>query len=92
MKVSPISLLVFSIIAIMLSRFKHTFAELKQGILNMDENMLDYEKASKLMEYVPTKEEIDLISECPEERYTLNSKVLIIFMLLMLEQIKLRKG
>ncbi len=52
----------------MLSRFRHTFAELRQAILEMDESILDYEKASKLMEYVPTKEEIDLIGECPEDR------------------------
>jgi len=54
--------------AIMLSRFKCTYADIKKAILSMDESILDYEKVVKLMEYIPTKEEIDLIMDYPEDK------------------------
>ncbi len=57
-------------VAIMLSRFKASFEDIHKAILTLDESVLDYEKVLKLMEFVPTKEEIDQIVDYPEEKYT----------------------
>eukprot|EP01099_Mayorella_cantabrigiensis_P001979 TRINITY_DN1859_c0_g1_i3.p1 TRINITY_DN1859_c0_g1~~TRINITY_DN1859_c0_g1_i3.p1 ORF type:complete len:666 (-),score=201.40 TRINITY_DN1859_c0_g1_i3:108-2000(-) len=49
--------------SIMLSRFKMALPELSQCILRLDDAVLDLETTGNLMQYVPTKEEIELLQD-----------------------------
>ncbi|GAM17912.1 hypothetical protein SAMD00019534_010870 [Acytostelium subglobosum LB1] len=49
--------------AIMLQHFKLGNAELKRILSTMDEKMLDQQNATYLVQFVPTKEDIDILKE-----------------------------
>ena len=46
-----------------MSQFKVPYAQIREAIIELDENFLYGDIPSKLVECVPTKEEIDLVTE-----------------------------
>jgi len=54
--------------AIMLSRFKISFSDLRKAIMELDESIVTIEGAGALAEYVPTPEEVEQITAFPEEK------------------------
>eukprot|EP01087_Luapelamoeba_hula_P014294 TRINITY_DN416_c0_g1_i1.p1 TRINITY_DN416_c0_g1~~TRINITY_DN416_c0_g1_i1.p1 ORF type:complete len:1319 (+),score=366.00 TRINITY_DN416_c0_g1_i1:197-4153(+) len=54
--------------AIMLSRFKMSFPELKNALLALDENVISAEGVTSLTAFVPSKDEIQMIVDYPEDK------------------------
>lgn len=49
--------------AIMLARIKLTYPEIRDAIWNIDDNRLTIDNLMAIRQYIPTKEEIEIIQE-----------------------------
>ena len=60
-------------VSVMLSKFRCTFKEVKEAVTNLDASVLDIDKTTEMIEFVPSDEEIEILKAFTGDVTTLGS-------------------